>query len=100
MQPCRMYAAAPSAHPADGTPRSCSIASVTARHGQMANNLEGGGKTPILSPAELKDMGFALVAYPLSLMGVAAAAMRKALQGIRADGSVPTQPDLPTFQVI
>lgn len=65
----------------------------------MANNLEGGGKTPILSPAELKDMGFALVAYPLSLMGVAAAAMRKALQGIRADGIVPTQPDLPTFQV-
>ena len=65
----------------------------------MANNLEGGGKTPILSPTELKDMGFALVAYPLSLMGVAAAAMRKALQGIRADGSVPTQPDLPTFQV-
>lgn len=65
----------------------------------MANNLEGGGKTPILSPKELKTMGFALVAYPLSLMGVAAAAMQKALLGIRQDGSVPTQPDLPTFQV-
>jgi hypothetical protein len=34
---------------------------------QMANMLEGGGKTPILSPEELQGMGFSLVAYPLSL---------------------------------
>lgn len=33
----------------------------------MANMLEGGGKTPILSPEELQGMGFSLVAYPLSL---------------------------------
>jgi hypothetical protein len=28
---------------------------------QMANMLEGGGKTPILSSRELQDMGFKLV---------------------------------------
>jgi 2-methylisocitrate lyase-like PEP mutase family enzyme len=33
----------------------------------MANMLEGGGKTPIMAPEELQAMGFALVAYPLSL---------------------------------
>ncbi len=39
----------------------------TVRPTQMANMLEGGGKTPILSPEELQAMGFSLVAYPLSL---------------------------------
>jgi hypothetical protein len=29
----------------------------------MANMLEGGGKTPILSPDALQGMGFKLVAY-------------------------------------
>ena len=33
----------------------------------MANMLEG-GDTPILSQAELRDMGFNLVAYPLTLL--------------------------------
>jgi hypothetical protein len=37
---------------------------------KMANMLEGGGKTPLCSLAELEDMGFKLVAYPLSLFGV------------------------------
>src|SRR6185312_10174632 len=30
---------------------------------QIANMLEGGGATPILSPAELSKLGFAMVAY-------------------------------------
>jgi 2-methylisocitrate lyase-like PEP mutase family enzyme len=38
--------------------------------------LEGGGKTPILSPAELEKIGFSLVVYPLSLVGVAMRAMK------------------------
>ncbi|XBI92024.1 hypothetical protein VPH35_029199 [Triticum aestivum] len=42
---------------------------------KMANMLEGGGKTPILTPAELKEIGFSLVVYPLSLIGVAMRAM-------------------------
>jgi 2-methylisocitrate lyase-like PEP mutase family enzyme len=53
-----------------------------ARHtgnAQMANMLEGGGKTPILPPEELQALGFKLVAYPLSLLGVSI----KAMQGAR-----------------
>lgn len=38
--------------------------------------LEGGGKTPILSPLELEDIGYKLVAYPLSLIGVSIRAMQ------------------------
>jgi hypothetical protein len=37
---------------------------------KMANMLEGGGKTPLCTLTELQDMGFKLVAYPLSLFGV------------------------------
>ncbi len=37
---------------------------------QMANMLEGGGKTPLLRPDQLRAMGFKIVAYPLSLLGV------------------------------
>lgn len=38
--------------------------------------LEGGGKTPILNPLELEDIGYKLVAYPLSLIGVSIRAMQ------------------------
>lgn len=38
--------------------------------------LEGGGKTPILNPLELEELGFKLVAYPLSLIGVSVRAMQ------------------------
>lgn len=38
--------------------------------------LEGGGKTPILTPLELEGIGFKLVAYPLSLIGVSIRAMQ------------------------
>lgn len=42
----------------------------------QANMLEGGGKTPILTPMELEELGFKIVAYPLSLIGVAISAMQ------------------------
>lgn len=38
--------------------------------------LEGGGKTPILTPLELEEVGYKLVAYPLSLIGVSVRAMQ------------------------
>jgi 2-methylisocitrate lyase-like PEP mutase family enzyme len=41
----------------------------------QANMLEGGGKTPILSPLELADIGYKIIAYPLSLIGVSMRAM-------------------------
>lgn len=41
----------------------------------QANMLEGGGKTPILNPVELEQLGFRIVSYPLSLIGVSIRAM-------------------------
>lgn len=38
--------------------------------------LEGGGKTPILDLLELEDVGYKLVVYPLSLIGVSIQAMQ------------------------
>jgi 2-methylisocitrate lyase-like PEP mutase family enzyme len=35
---------------------------------QLANMVEGGGHTPILPPAELARLGFAMVAYPTTLL--------------------------------
>lgn len=46
---------------------------------KMASMLEGGGKTPLLSRAELANMNFKIVAYPLSLLGVSVRAMQRAL---------------------
>ena len=54
----------------------------------LANMLEGGGKTPILTPAQLEDAGFSVAAYPLSLLGVSVRAMQRALQDLR-QGRVP-----------
>ncbi|RLM64803.1 uncharacterized protein C2845_PM16G05670 [Panicum miliaceum] len=83
--------------------------------GEPANMLEGGGKTPILSPAELEKIGFSLVVYPLSLVGVSMRAMQvkappiflntsisdmqDALVAIK-DGGVPPPSALPSFQEI
>jgi 2-methylisocitrate lyase-like PEP mutase family enzyme len=62
----------------------------------MANMLEGGGKTPILPPGELAALGFSLVAYPMSLLGVSIRAMRGALEDLK-DGRVPDADKLGTF---
>jgi hypothetical protein len=62
----------------------------------MANMLEGGGKTPILAPEELQALGFSLVAYPLSLLGVSIRAMENALIGLKS-GRVPGVRDMGTF---
>ena len=50
----------------------------------MANMLEGGGRTPLLSPAQLDALGFKLAAYPLSLLGVSIRAMQSALASLKA----------------
>ncbi|CAG9460802.1 unnamed protein product [Pedinophyceae sp. YPF-701] len=57
---------------------------------KMANMLEG-GKTPILAAPELEEMGFSLVAYPLTVLNVAIDAMEKALASL-AQGEIPPQP--------
>eukprot|EP00890_Picochlorum_soloecismus_P005162 jgi/Picsp_1/5647/NSC_03006-R1_-dimethylmalate lyase-like len=61
----------------------------------MANMLEGGGKTPILSPYELEAMGFKLCAYPLSLLGVAVSGMQDALRSLKR-GEIPQ--NIPNFK--
>ena len=53
----------------------------------MANMLEG-GITPLLRPEQLGAMGFALAAYPLTLLSTAAFAMREALVELQA-GKTP-----------
>ena len=66
---------------------------------KMANMLEGGGKTPILTPEELEAMGFKLVAYPLSLLGVSIRAMREALVDLKS-GKIPNVPEFGDLQEV
>ncbi len=50
---------------------------------QIANMLEG-GRTPLIAPAELYDMGFAMVAYPTSLIFRVTHTIEKALADMKA----------------
>lgn len=49
---------------------------------KMANMVEG-GDTPVLPPARLEAMGFAIAAYPLTLLNTATLAMTAALDNLR-----------------
>ena len=55
--------------------------SVPGRH--LANMVELGGKTPVLSPAKLEGLGYKIAAYPLTLLSASAHAMQEALACIR-----------------
>lgn len=59
---------------------------------KMANIVEGGA-TPDLPNAALHDIGYAIAAYPLSLMAAAMQAMVRTLRGMRDD----RRPDLMDF---
>ena len=50
---------------------------------QIANMVEG-GRTPIVPPAELLRLGFAMVAYPTNLLFRIVAAMQKGLADLKA----------------
>ncbi len=52
---------------------------------KMVNLLEG-GVTPLLPRAELEEIGFALAAYPLTLLGSAMRAMTESLEALAAGG--------------
>ena len=54
----------------------------------LANMLPG-GKTPILPPARLQEIGFAMAVYPISLLGAAAAAVRSSLAALRDNSEPP-----------
>ncbi|PKA59304.1 Carboxyvinyl-carboxyphosphonate phosphorylmutase, chloroplastic [Apostasia shenzhenica] len=66
---------------------------------KLANMLEGGGRTPILNPIELEEIGFKIISYPLSLIGVSIRAMEDALRAIKG-GRVPPPGSLPSFEEI
>ena len=51
---------------------------------QLANMLEGGGRTPVLPPQELYRLGFAMVAYPTTLIFRVARTIEKALADLKA----------------
>lgn len=62
---------------------------------KMANIVEG-GETPELSHKELRDIGYAIAAYPLTLMASAMKAMVKTLDQLRSDQD--RTPDLMDFK--
>jgi 2-methylisocitrate lyase-like PEP mutase family enzyme len=64
---------------------------------QIANMLEGGGRTPVLPPAELARLGFAMAAYPTTLLFRIATAMQDALKDLRA-GRPASADDLLSFE--
>jgi len=48
----------------------------------LANMLEG-GHTPRLAPSELEELGYKIVAYPLTLLNASIVAMQRALDELR-----------------
>jgi 2-methylisocitrate lyase-like PEP mutase family enzyme len=50
---------------------------------QLANMVVGGGRTPVLPPEELARLGFAMIAYPTSLIFCVARAMERALADLK-----------------
>lgn len=61
---------------------------------KMANIVEG-GETPELSHAELRDIGYSIAAYPLTLMAAAMKAMVDAIDALNVDS--PRDPMLMDF---
>lgn len=55
----------------------------------LANMLDGGA-TPVLPPARLRELGFAMAAYPLALLSASIGAMQRALAGLAA-GEMPRE---------
>jgi 2-methylisocitrate lyase-like PEP mutase family enzyme len=54
---------------------------------RVANMLEA-GRTPLLTPAELHDLGYDLIVSPLTLLFAAARSMAEALAILRRDGTL------------
>jgi 2-methylisocitrate lyase-like PEP mutase family enzyme len=51
---------------------------------QIANIVEGGGQTPVLPPAELHRLGFAMVTYPTTVLFRVARTIERALADLKA----------------
>jgi 2-methylisocitrate lyase-like PEP mutase family enzyme len=57
-------------------------------------NMVPGGKTPILPPQELQNIGYKLALYPVMLMSVAIAAMQAALAALRPESKKAFPPSV------
>jgi 2-methylisocitrate lyase-like PEP mutase family enzyme len=57
-------------------------------------NLVPGGKTPILPPARLQEIGYKLGLYPVMLLSSAVAAMQAALAALRPGSTTPHPPSI------
>ncbi len=57
-------------------------------------NLVAGGKTPLLPPARLEEIGYKLALYPVMLLSSAIAAMQATLVALRPGAPVPQPPSV------
>lgn len=65
---------------------------------KMANMLQH-GLTPLLAPPELRDLGFTIAAYPLTLLSASIQAMQEALSSLK-QGTYPPHLDFATVKDI
>ncbi len=64
---------------------------------KMANLIEG-GKTPLLSPAQLQTIGYTIAVYPLTMLNVSIRAMRDALGQLMSGQRAATAMDFETLK--
>jgi 2-methylisocitrate lyase-like PEP mutase family enzyme len=57
-------------------------------------NMVPGGKTPILPPAKLQDIGYKLALYPIVLLSVSIAAMQTALAALKPGATTALPPSI------
>jgi len=66
---------------------------------KMANMVEQ-GRTPLVSPARLEEMGYRIAAYPLTLLSASIHAMQKALADLKNGDHPEALLDFPVLQEI
>jgi 2-methylisocitrate lyase-like PEP mutase family enzyme len=57
-------------------------------------NMVIGGKTPVLPPAALQEVGFKLAAYPLVVLSAAVSAMQQAIAALQPNANAPQPPQV------
>ena len=60
-------------------------------------NMVPGGKTPVLPPAQLQEIGYKLALYPVMLISAAVAAMQATLAALASGSSTAQQPPSISF---
>jgi methylisocitrate lyase len=63
-------------------------------HAPLFANMIEGGKTPVLSPDALAEIGFKIVVYPLSSLFSAARAMQRVYKALKEHGTTDTITDM------